>query len=295
MSNNETPPIEHAAREFHAYYGSQYALPADDAERQRLLIQHNCLKRIFENRILLAPVALGPDDRVLEIGTGPGLWLLNLAQSVDPAVQMLGVDITPRLFPSSAPDNVAFQVESITSLPADWADTFTLVHQRLLMIALRIPEWPQALREIYRVLRPGGWIQLGECQPYYEGEFPNKPCMEKLVSMYRCLVKSRNLYIDCAADIPGMLKEAGFVDIQVEERPQYMGKWAGEDGAANAANHLAFFRGMKTPILEAGGYGKIATESEYDVLVKGLEKEWEEIAGIKREFYIFWARKPESQ
>jgi hypothetical protein len=119
--------------------------------------------------------------------------------------------------------------------------------------------------------------------------------MEKLVSMYRCLIRSRNLYIDCAADIPGMLKEAGFVDIQVEERPQYMGKWAGEDGAANAANHLAFFRGMKTPILEAGGYGKIATESEYDALVEGLEKEWEEIAGIKREFYIFWARKPESQ
>jgi hypothetical protein len=37
-SSDETSPIEHAAREFHGYYGSQYALPADDAERQRYLL-----------------------------------------------------------------------------------------------------------------------------------------------------------------------------------------------------------------------------------------------------------------
>jgi 16S rRNA A1518/A1519 N6-dimethyltransferase RsmA/KsgA/DIM1 with predicted DNA glycosylase/AP lyase activity len=38
----------------------------------RLLLQHHTLKSLFENRILLAPVSLDENDKVLEIGTGPG-------------------------------------------------------------------------------------------------------------------------------------------------------------------------------------------------------------------------------
>ncbi|KAJ7362556.1 S-adenosyl-L-methionine-dependent methyltransferase [Mycena albidolilacea] len=292
MANNGVSRIEHAPREYHEYPGAQYALPTDDAEHQRLLLQHNSIKSLFDNRILLAPVTLRPNDRVLDSGAGPGLWALDFAQSVDPAVHILGIDIASRLFPVSPPQNVAFQVGSVTNLPPDWTDTFTLVHQRLLMLALQIPEWTQALREIYRVLRPGGWVQLGESIAWFEGEYPDKPCMEKLVSLYRSLTKSRNLYIDCASHMPALLKEIGFIDIQAEERPLLMGKWAGADGVANATTNVGVFRGIKTPVLEAGGYGKVTTESEYDALVEGLEKEWEEIPGTKKEFVMFWARKP---
>lgn len=119
--------------------------------------------------------------------------------------------------------------------------------------------------------------------------------MMKLVSLYRNLTKDRNLYIDCASDMPAMLAEVGFVDIQAEERPLLMGNWAGAEGIANATTNVGVFRGIKTPVLEAGGYGKIATESEYDALIQGLEKEWEEIPGTKKEFVIFWARKPDNQ
>ncbi|KAF7341172.1 S-adenosyl-L-methionine-dependent methyltransferase [Mycena venus] len=285
-------PIEHAPREHHEYPGAQYALPADDAERQRLVIQHNALKKIFENRILIAPVTLTPNDRVLDIGTGPGLWVLDLAQSVDPAVHIVAVDITSRLFPASPAENVKFQVESVISLPSGWTDTFTLVHQRLLMLALQIPEWLQAVREIHRVLRPGGWVQLGESEPWYEGEAPDKPCVEKVVSMYRRLIESRNLYVDCAQNMRALLEEVGFVDIHAEQRSVLLGKWAGKDGAFNAINYTGVFQGLKTPILEAGGYGVVTTESEYDALVEGVKKEYDEGVGSKREFYIFWARKP---
>ncbi|KAF7351664.1 S-adenosyl-L-methionine-dependent methyltransferase [Mycena sanguinolenta] len=198
----------------------------------------------------------------------------------------------PDFFPVSPPKNVTFQIESVTNLPSDWTDTFTLVHQRLLMVALQVPDWPQALREIYRVIRPGGYVQLGESRPWYEEEFPDRPCTNKLVSAYRCLVRARNLDVDCAAHMQEMLEEAGFVDIHVEERAQCIGKWAGEDGIANAINHGGVLRGFKTPILEAGGYGKIASEAEYDALIEGQAKEWDDIPGLKREFYIFCARKP---
>ncbi|KAF8174321.1 S-adenosyl-L-methionine-dependent methyltransferase [Mycena galopus ATCC 62051] len=291
---DESSAILHATREYHAYPGAQYALPADDVERQRLLLQHNLLKKIFENKVLLAPVKFTQDDRVLDIGTGPGLWALDMAQSVGPAVHICGVDIASRMFPESPPKNVSFQVESVTSLPSDWTDTFTLVHQRLLMMALQIPEWPQALGEIYRVLRPGGWVQLGEEIAWIEGDHADKPWMMKVLSLTRCLTKSRNLYVDCASHMPEMLEKAGFVDVKAEGRILRMGKWAGEDGIAAAINHAAMFRGTKTPVLQAGGYGKVATESEFDALMDGMEKEWDEIPGTQSEYITFWARKPEN-
>ncbi|KAJ6548614.1 S-adenosyl-L-methionine-dependent methyltransferase [Mycena capillaripes] len=310
--------IDHVTREYQAYPGSQYSLPTDDLERQRkvsdfskmLLLQHKTLKALFGNRIVLAPVDLGATDKVLDIGTGPGrlfvklstffilnpirlgLWILDLAESVDPSVIMLAVDIESRLFPPSPPKNVHFRVESVTNLPSDWTDTFSLVHQRLLMIALQVPEWPVALHEIHRVLRPGGWVQLAEGTAWPAGKYPGKPCMEKLIAMYHCLVRSRNLYINCADDMPAMLEDAGFVDIHRESRMKHIGKWAGTTGVSNKVNHVAVLRGIKTPILNAGGYGYVSSEAEYDALLEGLEKEWDEVPGTEKEFIIFWAKKP---
>ncbi|KAJ7499585.1 S-adenosyl-L-methionine-dependent methyltransferase [Mycena latifolia] len=294
---NSTSPIEHIARDYQAYPGAQYALPTDKVEQDRLTLQHRTLKKLFGNRILLAPVELKENDNVLETGTGPGLWILDLAGSIDPSVSMVGVDIESRLFPKPHPKNLEFRVESVTNLPTDWTDTFSLVHQRLLIVALQIPQWRAALSEIYRVLRPGGWVQLGECAGWIDGEYPKKPCMETFTAMFLCLTQSRNMDMDCAQNIPKMLEEAGFVDIHCETRMQKLGKWAGELGIANGINHASFLRGIKTPILNAGGYGYVTSEDEYDALLEGVEREWDETPtpenpGVQREFFIFWARKP---
>jgi len=261
-------------------------------ERRRLIIQQDIFKRMFGDRLVLAPVNLGKDDKVLDVGTGSGVWILDLAVSVDSSVSLYAIDIESCLFPSPPPKNIQFSVESVINLPLHWTDTFTLVYQRLLLISLQIPEWPKALNEIYRVLRPGGWVQLAETAGWVEGRNPERPCMEKLVSMYRRLVESRNLYIDCARDIPAMLSDAGFVNIQMVEHSPCIGKWGGEDGIINRDNHLGVFRGIKTPVLQAGGFGYVSSEAEYDTLLEGTRKEWDEIPGTRKKFTMFWARKP---
>ncbi|KAJ7265179.1 S-adenosyl-L-methionine-dependent methyltransferase [Mycena rebaudengoi] len=291
-SGKSTVSINHTPRNYQTYPGSKYALPHDDLERQRLLLQHYTLKRLFENRILLAPVSLDRTDKVLEIGTGPGLWVMDLATDVDPSVAMVAVDIEPRLFPTFPPKNIEFRVDSVTNLPSEWNDTFSLVHQRLLILALQVAQWPKAIQEIYRVLRPGGWVQLAESTPWHEDKYPGKPCMEKLTAIYRRLAEYNNLYVDCAYDIPKILGEAGFVEIRSESRMQLMGKWAGEIGVANATNHVGVLRAIKTPVLAAGGFGYVTSEAEYEELCDGLEKEWDEIPGSDKDFIITWARKP---
>ncbi|KAJ7730919.1 hypothetical protein B0H14DRAFT_3616644 [Mycena olivaceomarginata] len=291
MLSNGPLPIEHVARKHQAYPGSQYTLPADDEELQRLTLQHQILKTIYENRILLAPVHLDVNDAVLEIGTGPGLWIMDLVKSVDTSISMFAIDIESRMFPVSPPKKIEFCVESATRLPAEWTDTFSLVHQRLLMAGLQRSDWPIVLGEIHRVLRPGGWVQLGESAAW-GGQYPGKPCLEKLAAMVRSICSSRNLNLDCAKDMPKMLADAGFVEVQSESRMQRVGKWDGESGVINRINQVAVFKAYKTPVLKAGGIGYVSSEEEYDLLLEGVEREWDEIPGTEKEFLIFWAKKP---
>ncbi|KAJ7367577.1 hypothetical protein DFH08DRAFT_908803 [Mycena albidolilacea] len=242
----------------------------------RLTLQYNILKELYENRILLAPIRLDATDAVLDIGTGPGLWITDLADSVDQSIPMHAVDIESRLFPASPPENIEFRVESVTHLPVEWTSTFSLVHQQLLMAALQKTDW----------------VQLGESKSWTQGRYPEKSCMEKLVAMVRSVGDSRNLYLDCAHGMPKMLAEAGFVEIETESRMQPVGKWAGEAGVEHRINQVSVFKGFKTPILEAGGFGYVRSEKEYDMHVEGAEKEWDEIPGTEKEFFIFWAKKP---
>ncbi|KAJ7730733.1 S-adenosyl-L-methionine-dependent methyltransferase [Mycena metata] len=292
VSDTKLVSIAHTARHHQTFPGSGYVLPSDEVERQRLLLQHKIWRKIFGDRILFPPVSLGDDDKVLDVGSGTGVWLLDLATSVNSSVSMVGADIESQLFPASPPDNFEFCVQSVTRLPADWSNTFSLVHQRLLIFALQTHEWPVALREIYRVLRPGGWIQIDESTPWYEAQYRGKPYMEKLTALVGCVARARDLYVDCTDNMSEMLGQAGFVDIRTEAATQELGKWAGEAGVANRDNLVGVFRGLKTPVLQAGGFGHVSSEAEFDQLLQGLEKEWDEIPGTKKQVFIFWAQKP---
>lgn len=41
-------------------------------------------------------------------------------------------------------------------------NTFDFVHMRFFVLALRIDEWPLAVKEVIRVTKPGGFIQLSD-------------------------------------------------------------------------------------------------------------------------------------
>ncbi|KAF7322474.1 hypothetical protein HMN09_00025800 [Mycena chlorophos] len=286
--------IDHTPREYQQYPGAQYVLPTDEAEKQRLELQHRAVKQVFNGRILFAPVKLIEGHKVLDTGTGPGIWLLDAANSVNPAVQMTGVDIESRLFPSSPPKNVSFQIGSVLELPKEWSNTFTLVHQRLLIAALQIPQWPQALGEVYRVVRPGGWVQITETTAWIPGAYPGRPNLEKVSRLWGALAAQRNLHAECARDMPRLLANAGFVDIRQESREIRVGKWAGENGVAMKKNYLQVLQGMKTPILQAGGFGIVSSEAEFEALVEGLGHEWE-VPRVEKdfEFFVYWAQKPD--
>ncbi|KAF7790921.1 hypothetical protein EIP86_001879 [Pleurotus ostreatoroseus] len=211
---------------------------------------------------------------------------------VPSTVSLCGIDIESRLFPTGneqvvARGNVEFTTMSITNLPLGWSDSFKLVHQRLLVAALQLHEWKQAISEMYRVITPGGWLQLGEVGSWQAG-----PVTVEHIALLLALFKSRGLVLDVYKHIPKMMREAGFIDVYEEERPLPLGMSAGQYGINVRDNFMGVFRGMKIPTLKAGGFGFVSTEEEYDALMASLEQEWDETSGAHFKFFIICGRKP---
>ncbi|PBK70773.1 S-adenosyl-L-methionine-dependent methyltransferase [Armillaria solidipes] len=292
--------IQHTERTHHSIPSSQYVLPSDELERQRyvttvsicpyqryysrLKLQHEVIRRAFGGALLFPCVRLSGNDQVLDSGTGTGIWLLELAPQLPPTVRLHGVDIITRLFPTTYPSNIKFSVEDVTRLPSSWSNSFTLVHQRLLLAALRKVEWPIAISEMYRVISPGGWIQLCETGSWRAGPFT-----ARFQSLMRTLLDSKGLFMDCYKAMPLMLRNAGFVDVRVEVIQLSL---CGAEGSDDRKNMCNVFRGMKTPILNVGGFGFVSSEAEFDALVNGVEDEMEKTASAQKEYFLFCARKP---
>ncbi|KAF9012738.1 hypothetical protein BDQ17DRAFT_1405308 [Cyathus striatus] len=258
---------DHLTRPRHSYVGAAYTLPADDAEKKRLIAQHHLLKRVFEGN-LLAPVTLKGDDKVLDSCTGTAIWLLELAKEVPASVLLHGFDIETRQFPAinSLP---AFS----TLLPLEWTDRFTVVHQRLVVDGLRRTEWSRALKELHRVTKPGGWLELCETPDWSAGSV-NQKWKELLREVYDDL----GLVLDGGKDIECMMRGAGFVDLQVVERNMPLGGWGGKDGKMESENLMEVWRGMGRVVLEAGKNG-IRSEEVLDGWLWELEREYEEFQG----------------
>lgn len=104
--------------------------------------------------------------RVVDIGSGAGLDSLIAAGQVGPKGQVVGVDMTPEMLAKarasaakSGKTNVEFREGLAEALPVEdgWADA--VISNGVLNL---VPDKAAAFAEIYRVLKPGGRIQMGD-------------------------------------------------------------------------------------------------------------------------------------
>ncbi|XP_006458606.1 hypothetical protein AGABI2DRAFT_176879 [Agaricus bisporus var. bisporus H97] len=281
--------IEHVVKRYYID-GSVYALPHDQGEHSRLTKLHKLFLRILDHKILHAPVELQDDDWVLETATGTGIWIQDLAKVTSTKPQYIGIDIESNLFPqaSTLPSNIRFETQSVLDLPKEWTNKFTLVHQRLLSSGLRRHEWEPAVKELYRVVKPGGWVQMFELRIWTSGS--------ALAKHWDLFYKFGNdvglMFRDISIKLPDFLKQSGFVDIHEDTCSTPFGAWANRDGVDGKENLLELLQGFKTPILRGGGYGVVGSEAEYDELLEEIKKEVDVTPGSKALWAMFWARKP---
>lgn len=92
--------------------------------------------------------------------TGAGSWTLDMAASY-PKAKFIGVDISPVRLGLYKPKNVEFMKANVLEhLPFD-DNTFDYIFQRLLIFAIPAKKWPSVINELVRVLKPGGYLEVG--------------------------------------------------------------------------------------------------------------------------------------
>ncbi|KAI5782386.1 S-adenosyl-L-methionine-dependent methyltransferase [Peziza echinospora] len=143
-------------RRYHSdrFAKAAYFLPNDEGEQARLDLYHHIFCRILGGRLYTAPLA-GP-RRVLDVGTGTGIWAMDFADA-HPAAEIHATDLSP-IQPAWAPPNVRFEVDDAEEEWAYPAAHFDYVHMRTLSGSFR--DWGAVLRKAYEHLVPGGYVEF---------------------------------------------------------------------------------------------------------------------------------------
>jgi ubiquinone/menaquinone biosynthesis C-methylase UbiE len=109
---------------------------------------------------------LAAGERVLDLGSGAGTDSLIAAQLVGPRGRVTGIDMTPRMLAkarSAAAEMGAANVEFVESeaerLPVADASFDAVISNGVIDL---VPDKDAVFGELYRVLTPGGRIQIAD-------------------------------------------------------------------------------------------------------------------------------------
>ncbi|ORZ07833.1 S-adenosyl-L-methionine-dependent methyltransferase [Absidia repens] len=149
-------------RKFHTCAGASYILPCDEEEIDRLHLLHFMVRFAIQGNYL-APVtdSLRKGAQVLDIGCGPGSWTMEIAGEY-PKSTIVGIDMT-NVFPRDIkPTNCHFyQCNALQGLPFEDA-SFDYVFMRFMSQGIELEQWDPLLKDIIRVLKTGGWVEVVE-------------------------------------------------------------------------------------------------------------------------------------
>ncbi|RPB10755.1 S-adenosyl-L-methionine-dependent methyltransferase [Morchella conica CCBAS932] len=280
-------------RRYHAYCEGQYPLPNDETEQDRLDIVHHINLLLLSGELHVAP--LSNPQRILDIGTGTGIWVIDMAEQY-PSANVIGTDLSP-IQPSWVPPNAEFQIEDAES-KWTWSSKFDFIHLRTLNGS--ITDWRRLLEQSFEHTAPGGYCEVDEYEIAMfsdDGSLaPNNP-----MKRWNELFSEGVAKFGKAVDVPGlgrMMAEVGFEGVHTELYKVPMGTWAKDkkqkelggfyqlnaESGFEAYGMALFTRVLGMPAEEAEAVVKAAEREVKNRKVHSYVKRW-----------VFYGRKPEEE
>ncbi|OJJ44136.1 hypothetical protein ASPZODRAFT_135615 [Penicilliopsis zonata CBS 506.65] len=282
-------------RRYHSYQSGAYLFPNDEQEQDRLDMTHHIYYRAMNDRLYLAPIKLD-GKRVLDIGTGTGIWAMQMGDEHPEAEMIIGIDLSP-IQPTWMPPNVKFIIDNVEE---DWVEPqpYDYIHSRYM--AKSIGDWPRLIRQAYDNLKPGGWVEFQEFENWFYSEDGTlKPDHYALVLIKHLNEACRKIGkpLDNTLNLEGQVKDQGFINVKAEKFPVPMGGWPKdkrlkEVGRFAAINWIEGVDGFTAaPFSEVLGWSR----PEIEVLNAGVRRDCARLdVHAMAYIHVIIAQKPES-
>jgi len=264
---------------------SEYVLATGVKALGRLLMLDDIYAPAGKRGLLKA--GLKPGMRVADFGCGVGAMTRNLARMVGPDGCATGIDLHEAQLVEAGSLCAACDLTNVSFWKADACDTklpdnsFDLVYCRFLLI--HVPDPVACLREMKRVLKPGG-IVFAEDGDLLSGGGSPASALDHFGGLFERLGPRKGVDYRLGRDLYHLVKRAGFEDVETDiYQPAY-----------SKGKERGF---LKWSIEEAGegfvGAG-LVTRSELDRTLNQMQAASEnpDILVLMPRMSQVWGRKP---
>ncbi|KAI8137619.1 S-adenosyl-L-methionine-dependent methyltransferase [Fennellomyces sp. T-0311] len=286
----QDPPRRKSITEFFTKRKLSFSRPSEEDFREydRMQRQHYLLKSARKANTW-APIDSTPDKTIVDIGTGNGIWALEMASQYTQS-QVIGLDI--RL----PPEQSMASMKNLRFIRTDIHDKWPLadvsvdfIFQRNMSLHVKREQWATLFQEMYRVLKPGGYLELVEPDPCHHNQ---GPVLQAFETFTRTQWEELGLDYEFVNATKGQFEQVGFELVEQRQLDIPIGEWPEEPelkqfGFINKETQKAFLRNRKQDLI--GKWG-IPTD-DYDLAVQEIMEEFEDYHGFSR--YNCWiVKKP---
>ncbi|KAF3933401.1 hypothetical protein ABW19_dt0207603 [Dactylella cylindrospora] len=184
-----------------------------EKEKQRLNLQHQA---VIDNFGFHLPPVIPDQDKltaVADVATGTGIWLEDLSAQLPSTVALDGYDITNALFPdpSTLPPNVTFSLLNVLEpVPEALYEKYDVIHIRGLCFVLKTHEWNGVMKNISKMLKPGGYFIWVETDPAGVQCIPPTPVALEAAELFGYMCKLRGGDPYCTRLLPTLFTSNNF-------------------------------------------------------------------------------------
>lgn len=240
-----------------------YALAGGAEGKSRLKILSRVMQPHTQNFFQRLEITTGM--HCLDIGCGGGDVTFELALLVGNSGQVVGQDLDETIIRLTQEDcqkvgltNVQLKVADAFSL--DEQDKYDLAYTRFLLTHLSHPQ--TVIEKMKMAVKPGGLIAVEDLE--FSGHFcyPKCPAFDKYIQLYQQVVQNKGGDPEIGLKLPGMLKKAGFKEVNLNlVQPTFM------EGEGKSIAQITMEK-IRSAILEQG----LSSPDEINTIISELKE-----------------------